>query len=69
MRRSTEMNILEIVTRDSVAHRDSDFCASVFAAILAQTPSISEFVRVWGNGSPHPFSFRSQTIAMKVTIT
>ena len=41
----------------SVAHRDSDFCASDFAAILAQTPSISEFVRVRGNGSPRPFSF------------
>ena len=42
----------------SVAHRDSDFCASEFVLlILAQTPSISEFVRVRGNRSPRPFSF------------
>ena len=45
------------LTPQSVAHRNAEFCASDFAAILAQTPSISEFVRVWGNGSPHPFSF------------
>jgi hypothetical protein len=48
MRRSTEMNTLANVTRDSVARRDSDFCAAVFAVFPLQTPSISEFVSVWG---------------------